>query len=197
MQSSNISTAENGTYTYSLVESKPAIKQDQQSTAKGKERATSSRIDLRYTGSSSSVKQDDSAGEKTESNNVRRRVKNMFNNKNKSTIYLSEKDHDAGDHGVNMPDTKEEVNSESANCSTPSADSNATKQSEDAPPTYSETVNEYLLDPMQQFSAFPPVTLRKAQIEFRQSLKLATSLLSEQQKFGGMSTAASEVMRKV
>lgn len=177
------------------MESKPAVKPESQATAKGKERATSSRVDLRYTGSTSSAKIIDTAGEKSESSSVRLRVKNIFK-KDRDTNGLSEKDMDTCDDRADMLDTKEDTRPQSANGASTEDGPYSGLETDDAPPTYIETVNEYLLDPMQQFSAFPPVTLRKAQTELRQSLRLAVTLLSEQQKFGGMSTAAGEVMRK-
>lgn len=191
----DIVPTESGTYTYNLLESKPAVKPESQATAKGKERATSSRVDLRYTGSTSSAKIIDTVGEKSEPSSVRRRVKNIFK-KDKDTNGLSEKNMDTCDDRADMLDTKEDTRPQSANGASPEDGPDSGLEADDAPPTYIETVNEYLLDPMQQFSAFPPVTLRKAQTEFRQSLRSATTLLSEQQKFGGMSTAASEVIRK-
>lgn len=51
------------------------------------------------------------------------------------------------------------------------------------PPTYAETVNEYLLDPIQQFSAFPPITLRNAQREFRLAIEKSLGVLVARRLF--------------
>lgn len=175
------------------MQAKPAQKLDSQATSKGKERAHGGAIDLRYNGSTSAVKLDDLAGEKSEPGKVRRRVQNMFK-KDKDITSDSEKVKTEPDLANDKGQAKEATYIASADPSKFGlSGSDSLASEEDAPPTYSDSVNEYLLDPMQQFSAFPPVTLRKAQTEFRQSLRLATTLLSEQQRFGGMSTAASEM----
>lgn len=147
-------------------------------------------VDLRYDASTSAVKLDDPSNEKSEGSKVRRRVQNMFK-KDKEITSESEKSSNGNDSTFSGRDAEEVNNVDSLETSTV-AKSGTTKSNtdEDAPPTYSDSVNEYLLDPMQQFSAFPPVTLRKAQLEFRQSLRLATTLLSEQQHFSGMSVVA-------
>ncbi|KAK9898919.1 hypothetical protein P389DRAFT_188289 [Cystobasidium minutum MCA 4210] len=192
----DISSSPSGTFSYTLVEGKPAVKPEAQTSVKGKERASSSRVDLRYSGSTSAIKLDDPSNEKNESGKVRRRVQKMFK-KDKKAADVSEKE---GADTLNQDDASSYDDSDTKEGTTDGRESTDDKtdslQSDDAPPTYTETVNEYLLDPMQQFSAFPPVTLRKAQLEFRQSLSLATTLLSEQQKFGGISSAASDYTKK-
>lgn len=65
--------------------------------------------------------------------------------------------------------------------------------SEDAPPAYEDAVNEYLLDPIQQFSAFPPVTLRNAQREFRLALEKSMAVLLAQRQFEAKCRVADEV----
>ena len=52
------------------------------------------------------------------------------------------------------------------------------------PPAYAEAMNEYLLDPIQQFSAFPPITLRNAQKGFRKALEESIAVLMMQKEFG-------------
>lgn len=52
------------------------------------------------------------------------------------------------------------------------------------PPAYADAMNEYLLDPIQQFSAFPPVTLRNAQKGFRKALEESIAVLMMQREFG-------------
>ena len=51
------------------------------------------------------------------------------------------------------------------------------------PPAYADAMNEYLLDPIQQFSAFPPVTLRNAQKGFRRALEESIAVLTLQREF--------------
>lgn len=178
-----------------MIEAKPAKKPDTQATSKGKERARGGVVDLRYDASTSAVKLDDPSNEKVGGSKVRRRVQNMFR-KDKNTASQSEKLPFEDDALLEQPQNSEATSTESLGLQTKDpAGKDWPADEQDAPPTYSDSVNEYLLDPMQQFSAFPPVTLRKAQTEFKQSLRLATTLLSEQQRFSGMSVAANGMAR--
>lgn len=78
-----------------------------------------------------------------------------------------------------------------------SDESNSDKEvgaADDAPPpAYADAVNEYLLDPIQQFSAFPPVTLRNAQREFRLALEQAMGVLAAQRDFESSCRLVDEV----
>ncbi len=65
--------------------------------------------------------------------------------------------------------------------------------SDEVPPAYEDAVNEYLLDPIQQFSAFPPVTLRSAQTEFRLALEKSMAVLLAQRQFEAKCRVADEV----
>lgn len=98
----------------------------------------------------------------------------------------------------------ERINEKSAPAIAPgdSADRNrsftqANKQdkefADDAPPPYEDTINEFLVDPIQQFSAFPPVTLRSAQREFRLALEKSMAVLLAQRQFESMCQVADEV----
>lgn len=184
-----------GLYTYTLIEGKPACKPDVQPTKTGKERESRGIVDLRYDASTSAVKLDELSDEKSQGGGLRRRMQgtpkqngNKQPDKKRSTSGTPP--NEAGEANTAMTAVPP------LNLDYKSLDVLTSEAEEDAPPTYSDSVNEYLLDPMQQFSAFPPVTLRKAQTEFRQSLRLATALLSEQQRFKGMSAAASQASCK-
>ena len=64
-------------------------------------------------------------------------------------------------------------------------DSFVTSDTQDQePPAYADAMNEYLLDPIQQFSALPPVTLRNAQKGFRRALEDSIAVLMMQREFG-------------
>ena len=51
------------------------------------------------------------------------------------------------------------------------------------PPPYSDAINEFVRDPIQQFSAFPPVTLRNSQKEFTKALEQAMKVLLAQRDY--------------
>lgn len=168
-------------------------------TSKGKEQAANKRVDLRYGASTSAITLDDPSdiNEKSETGGkLRRRVQKVFkkdkNEREQSEKHIRDEDNRIVDDKGKKAEAELEDATGTAN-GTEDEDMTA-ENGDDAPPTYSESVNEFLLDPMQQFSAFPPVTLRKAQIEFRQSLRLATNLLSQQQNFSSMCSTA---VRKV
>lgn len=198
----DITSTMDGLYAYNLVVSNPARKAEVQSSlkskesSKGKESSKSKEsikgatVDLRYDASTSAVKLEELSNEKSQGSKMRRRMQKLSKHDKEvasSPLYsssaggASDEEKDTNQHGASSDAGAQ------ADTITPTL-----QAEEDEPPTYSDSVNEYLLDPMQQFSAFPPVTLRKAQAEFKQSLRLAMALLSEQQRFGGMSTAATQ-----
>jgi hypothetical protein len=51
------------------------------------------------------------------------------------------------------------------------------------PPPYNDAVNEHLIDPILQFSAFPPISLRNSQREFRRALEESIRVLASQQRY--------------
>lgn len=180
------------------MEAKPAQRKEVDDTkSKGKQRATGSTIDLRLDASTSALKlEDDAITEKSGSQSLRKRVKNVFHKDKKNNIYSSQANGRAdqiepasqsrtdGIRGVEPLGDTADVNNSGSDVAGEKGGS------EQPPPTYSDSVNEYLMDPMQQFSAFPPVTLRKAQNEFRHGIRIGLKVLEDQQNFDKLRASA-------
>lgn len=157
-------------------------------SVKGKERERKDPIDLRMAASTSALTLD-GKGEKG-SGSMRSRVKNALGggSRDHDGLFDASSEKAAASSGTITPSLalSKDMPTEKAHKKEDKED----QESTDGPPAYTEAINEYLLDPIQQFSAFPPATLRNAQKEFRRALEESISVLLAQRQFEGMCRAA-------
>merc|ERR1712093_614141 len=177
----------------------PPPRKPEDRKGKGREFPTSSSggVDLRFRGSTSESKSGDTVNEKGNAGEgrqggLRSRAKKTFTSKAENTAGA------AGAHTSTLADNRfpsassfrgdsqEAPSEDKQKTDKASSSPSAASAAADEPPTYSEAINDYLLDPIQQFSAFPPVTLRSSQKAFRLALQEGIKVLKAQQQYASL-----------
>lgn len=186
---SDITTSSDGSlgaYEYRLSQATPPPRKPEDKKGKGREFPLTTRgaVDLTYRGRASTSEKD------TDGNNeklgLRSRIRASLRGTAKTAVDGSgqgenaQRPHDR--LGLETP-VDATATSTPTNMKPPSRTEEGNTTNPELPPPYTDAINEYLLDPIQQFSALPPVTLRSSQQAFRLALQEGLKVIMAQQHY--------------